>query len=220
MGNNEKLYPDSSVEISGWLARYYEHFWNIVTFGWYGKFIGEVVRSMGIQPEDKILDLGAGNGYNACKMRKFLSEKGEILGLDIGEDMIRTFKKKCMKYSNVRVEKRRIDIPFEEELQNRFDRAFISFVMHGLPHESRLYVVKNAFSSLKDGGKFFILDYNEFELNEIPFYKRKVFEAIECPYAFDFIKRDWEKILSEAGFKNFEKKKFLLNMVRLLIAEK
>ncbi len=220
MSDSGKLYPDSSVEITGWLAKYYEHFFNGITLGLYGKFIGNVIKSMNIQPSDKILDLGSGNGYNACKMRKYLSDEGEILGLDIGEDMINTFRKKCRKYSNVKVKKRRIDEPFDDGLKERFDKVFISFVLHGLPQESRLEVVKNAVRALKQGGSFFILDYNEFDPDKLPFYKRISFQFLECPYAFDFVKRNWKNILSEAGFKNFSERFYFLNMVRFLRAEK
>ncbi len=218
--NNKKLYPDSSVEISGIMATQYEKLLNILTLGTYSIFISHVIKKMKIRPDDKIIDFGAGNGYNACKMRKYLSDEGEITGLDIGEDMIKTFRKKCAGYKNVRIVKRRIDIPLPEEYTGKFDRAFISFVLHGLPHDSRLKVIENASKALKEGGNFFILDYNEFKIEEIPFYKRKVFEFIECPYAFGYIKHDWKKILSENGFGNFEEHFYFLNMVRLLRATK
>ncbi len=216
----EKLYPDSGVEISGVLAKYYEFFMNVLTFGTYNGFISRVIKEMNIEPADRILDLGAGNGYNACKMVKYLSDEGEIVGLDIGDDMIATFQKKCSRYPNVRVIKRRIDTPLEEDFREKFDKVFISFVIHGLPHESRLQVLKNAAFALKEGGEFFILDYNEFDPEKLPFYKRAAFKFIECPYAFDYVRRDWKKLLSEAGFGNFEEKIYFLGMVRLLKAVK
>ena len=218
--NREKLYPDSSVEISGITAKYYEFFMNLLTLGRYGGFISRVIREMKIKPDDKILDLGAGNGYNACKMVRYLSDEGQLIGLDIGDDMIETFRKKCSGHSNVSVIKRRIDIPFEDEFKEKFDKVFISFVIHGLPHESRLQVLKNAAFALKEGGEFFILDYNEFEPEKLPFYKRVAFQFIECPYAFDYVRRDWKRLLEEAGFGNFEEKIYFLGMVRLLKAVK
>ncbi len=211
-----KLYPDSGVEISGILAKYYEFFINFASFGTYNGFIERIIKNMNIKPADKILDLGAGNGYNACKMAKYLSSEGELLGLDIGDDMIETFRKKCSGHPNVKVIKRRIDTPFEDEFKEKFDKVFISFVIHGLPHESRLQVLKNAAFALKKRGEFFILDYNEFDPEKLPFYKRAAFQFIECPYAFDYVRRDWKKLLSEAGFGNFEEKIYFLGMVRLL----
>jgi demethylmenaquinone methyltransferase/2-methoxy-6-polyprenyl-1,4-benzoquinol methylase len=67
---------------------------------------------------------------------------------------------------------------------------------------------------------YFILDYNEFSLKEIPFYSRIAFKLIECPYAFDFIEKDWKKILAKHNFGGFEEFFFFKNYVRLLDAKK
>jgi len=48
------------------------------------------------------------------------------------------------------------------------------------------------------------------------FYLRIYFKLIECPYAFDFIEKDWKKILSLQGFNNFWQYLVLGNYVRLL----
>jgi len=67
-------------------------------------------------------------------------------------------------------------------------------VLHGFPQNIRERVIKNVFEVLKNGGVFFILDYNEFDKDLMPFYLRILFKLIECPYAFDFIEKDWKKI--------------------------
>jgi len=213
-----KLYPESSVEIEGKTAKYYGTVMNLMSGGLYSVLINDVIKKLKIQPNDKILDLGAGNGYNACIMNRYLSLSGEILGLDIGDDMIATFKKKCSKYQNITIKKQRIDEPFY--FNKKFDKIFISFVLHGLPYESQLKVIENAYNNLTDTGSFYILDYNEFDIREIPFYKKKAFEFIECPMAFDYIKRDWVDILRSFGFISFEEKFYSLNMVRLLKVQK
>ena len=213
-----KLYPESSVEIRGKEAKYYGIIMNLMTGGLYNGFIKNVIKQMKIQPDDKILDLGAGNGYNACIMKNYLSGNGLIQGLDIGEDMINTFNKKCDKYNNINVLKQRIDEPFSFDY--KFDKIFISFVLHGLPYESQLKVIENVYNNLDTEGSFFILDYNEFDIREIPFYKRKAFEFIECPMAFEYIKKDWKDILLNQGFVSFEEKTYFLNMVRLLKVQK
>jgi len=70
-------------------------------------------------------------------------------------------------------------LPFKE----KFDKVFISFVLHGFPQNIREKVIKNIFEVLKNGGVFFILDYNEFDKDLMPFYLRILFKVIECPYA-------------------------------------
>ena len=214
----KKIYLESKVEIHDFAAKYYDRILDIATLGSYPFFIRKVIRSMKIMPRDKILDLGTGSGRNALLMREFLSKEGEIVGLDISEDMISQFEKKTRRFPNMKIVKQRIDKPLQ--FKNEFDKVFISFVLHGLPHQVRKTVIQNAFQVLKKGGIFYILDYNEFDLNEMPPFLRIPFKIIECPYAFDFIEKDWKKILAENGFSDFQENLFFRKYVRLLGAKK
>lgn len=207
-------YPKSKVELSGFVARHYDTLMNIITFGRYSSFIEKAIQLMKIKYNDRILDLGAGTGRNACLMRKYLSQEGGVIGLDISEQMINQFKKRCMGLPNFKIINQRIDKPLPYE--NEFDKVFTSFVLHGFPQEVRRQIIKNAFKALKKHGEFFILDYNEFSLKEMPLYLRIPFKLIECPYAFDFIEKDWQKILAEEGFDHFEKHLFAGKYIRLL----
>jgi ubiquinone/menaquinone biosynthesis C-methylase UbiE len=211
-------YPESKVEIGGFMARYYDTLLNLATLGVYSLFIKRSIEFMKIQPEDRILDLGAGTGRNACLIANYLSEDGELIGVDISREMILQFKRKCADYPNVRIIRSRIDksLPFRE----KFDKIFISFVLHGFPQNVRESIVKNVFKMLKDNGSFFILDYNEFYYNKMPLYLRIPFKIIECPYAFDFIKRDWKQILTDYKFSDFEQFLFFKDYVRLLKGKK
>lgn len=211
-------YPDSKVEISGFMARHYDALLDLVTFGGYSKLISRAIGLIGITPDDRILDLGAGTGRNACLMMKHLSSDGEIVGLDISEEMISQFEKRCSSYPNARIIHQRIDVPFK--LDHSFTKVFISFVLHGFPQEARLQIIRNAFASLEPRGEFVILDYNEFSLNEMPLRYRIPFKIVECRYAFDFIKRDWKAILKEEGFGEFTEHLFFKGFIRLLKAVK
>jgi len=207
-------YPESKVEVSGFIAKHYDLVMDIITLGNYSSFIRKAVRLMGIRPDDKILDLGAGTGRNACLMMRYLSAKGELVALDISEEMISQFKKNCGHFSNAAIINKRIDQDLGYE--GYFEKVFISFVLHGFPQEARDQIIKNAFRALKKDGTFFILDYNEFSLEEMPFYLRIPFKLIECPYAFDFIEKDWKQILSSQGFSNFREHPFFGGYGRLL----
>ncbi len=214
----DRIYPDSNVEIHGFLARHYDTIMMLMTLGMYRHFIKDVISKMGIIPGDEILDMGAGTGTNACYMLKHLSGKGKITGIDISDDMIEQFKKKCSGRQGVDIIKIRADkdLPFHGE----FNKVFISFVLHGLPQHARQVVIKNAFNVLREGGEFFILDYNEFSLESKPFYERIGFKILECPYAFDFIQRDLRSMLSGAGFGDFTEHLFFRGYVRLLRAKR
>jgi demethylmenaquinone methyltransferase/2-methoxy-6-polyprenyl-1,4-benzoquinol methylase len=213
-----KYYPKSKVELSGFMARHYDILLNLITLGKYGIDIKKVIDLMNIQPEDKIMDLGAGTGNNTCLMIKYLSRKGEIIAFDISREMIEQFQNGCAKFPNVKIINQRIEQPLP--YKNIFDKVFISFVLHGFPQNIRLQIIKNAFSILKDGGEFFILDYNEFSFDNSPLFFKIPFKIIECPYAFDFITKNWKNILTDEGFKDFDEHIFFVRYVRLLKAVK
>lgn len=211
-------YPESKVELSGFTAAHYDILLDLATFGRYLQFIKKSVKLMEIEPGDRILDLGAGTGRNACLMAKYLSEKGRLIGLDISQEMISQFKGKCAIFPNVKVIQARGDksLPFKEQ----FDKVFVSFVLHGFPQNVREEIIKGVFEVLKIDGSLFILDYNEFSYNEMPFHLKVPFKLIECPYAFDFIGQDWKKILRNYHFADFEEFFFFRDYVRFLKAKK
>ena len=213
-----KLYPDSGIELSKFTASNYDKLMNIASFGKYKGFINKAIKDLGIKPNEKILDMGCGTGRNILLMNKYLSDDSLLTGLDISEDMEKQFNFNCKQFSNIKFINKRIDQPFE--LDQKFDKVFISFVIHGFPHEIRKIIIKNAYTNLKPGGTFNILDFSEFDMNKMPFHHRFIFKKIECKYAFDFIEKDWKSILKEYGFDNFNEIFYLKKYIRLLKAEK
>ena len=213
-----KIYPKSRIEISGFTARNYETLLNVITFGYYRRLVIKMVRGMDIDPSDKIIDFGAGSGYNEYFMKDYLSAEGEILALDIGEEMIKQFRNKFDGRENIKIKNQRIDqiLPYEEE----FDKVLISFVLHGLPQESREKTIENALKVLKTGGEFFVFDYGETPFEDMPFYFRIPFSAIECEYAYDFLERDWNEILLQNGFSRTKSRSYSGGLFRLLKAVK
>ena len=214
----EKIYPDSGVELRPFTAKYYDKFMNGISFGLYKGFIVKAVKEMNIKPEDSILDLGCGTGRNAALMAKHLSENGRITGMDISEIMERQFSEKFSDDERIMFVNHRADIPFE--LEQQFNIVLISFVIHGFPHEVRKIVIDNVYKHLKPGGTFIMLDFAEFDMKKMPFHHRFIFKSIECKYAFDFIERDWKKILSDTGFGTISETFYFKNYVRLLKAVK
>ncbi len=217
-GEKPRLYPDSEVEVRGFLARHYDLLMNLMTLGRYPFFLKEALGFMEAAPGERILDLGAGTGRNDLFLLKRVGPGGRILGLDIGEEMMAAFRKRFRGSPNVEIREQRIDVPFD--LGETFDKALISFVLHGFPHQVRPVILVNARKHLRPGGCLFLLDYNEFRLSELPWFHRTAFKRMECPYAFDFIERDWKAILRDMGFEPAGEKLFFRKMVRMLKAEK
>ena len=214
----EKIYPDSGVELSPFISRNYDRILAFASMGLYPRYIIQAIKDMHIKPNDHILDLGCGTGYNTSLMASHLNEMGTIHGLDISDEMALQFQKRFSEDNRITFQHQRIDIPFQ--LGKRFDIIFISFVIHGFPHQVRHAVIENAYSHLDASGAFYILDFAEFDMNSIPFHHRTIFKAIECKYAFDYIGRDWKSILKEKGFIEFAEHFYLKKYIRLLKAVK
>lgn len=214
----EKIYPDSKVELSKFTAINYDKLINIASFGMYKGFIKKAIKDLNVQTDNKIIDMGCGTGRNILLMNKYAGKGSLLTGLDISEYMEKQFINNTITYPNINFINKRIDQPFE--LDQKFDKVFISFVIHGFPHEIRKIIIKNAYNNLKPGGTFNILDFAEFDMNKMPFHHRFIFKKIECKYAFDFIERDWKSILKGYGFNEFIESYYFKKYVRLLKAEK
>ena len=215
---NTKLYPESGVELTPFIAKHYDKVMNIGSFGMYHRFIVNAVKDIGIRPSDSILDLGCGTGRNAALMLQYLGDEGKITGVDLSPEMQKQFEDRFAGDKRIVFQQQRIDIPFD--LNQAFDIVFISFVIHGFPHEVRSAVIENAKKHLKPGGKFVILDFAEFDMDKMPTLHRWVFKKVECPYAFDYIKKDWKQILKGLGLETESEKLYFKKYVRLLTVMK
>jgi len=208
----------SHVEIKGWVARHYDLAMDLLLMGRYQPFIEKVIERMDIHPGEAILDLGSGTGRNICVMMRSLGPTGRVVGVDISQEMLQQARRRCQSYPQVAFMKRRIEepLPFDEE----FDKVFISFTLHGLENEDKERVIANAYRALKPGGTFWILDYDEFNLDHQGFLFRWAFQRFECELAREFLSLDLKELLARHGFGNFASYPFLRGYVRLLRAEK
>lgn len=213
-GKREKIYPESKIELSPFVARHYDFLMDLVTLGGYARFIRKAMADLGIKPEDSILDLGCGTGRNAELMMKYLGPAGRITGLDLLPEMQEQFQKRFKNKPRASFQQQRIDVPFD--LGEKYDLAFMSFVLHGFPQPARMIILENARRHLKPGGRLAILDYAEFPLEEKSKLFRWVFRTFECKYALDFIEYNWKAILRQLDFQAEEEKYYFKRSIRLL----
>ncbi|MEN8155693.1 MAG: methyltransferase domain-containing protein, partial [Bacteroidota bacterium] len=166
MSKKERIFPESGVELSPFMSKHYDRVLSLATMGRYPRIIKQAIKDMEIQPDDRILDLGCGTGYNASLMAHYLGAKGRIQGIDISDEMAGQFQERFHEDNRMTFLQQRIDQPLE--LGRKFNKVFISFVIHGFPHEVRLRVIENALSHLEEGGSFYIFDFAEFDMNAMP----------------------------------------------------
>jgi len=191
---------------------------DLLLVGRYQAFIEQAIKRMDIRRGDAILDLGSGTGRNICVMLKALGPTGRVVGVDISQEMLRQARQRCRAYPQVTFLNRRIEepIPFHEE----FDKVFICFTLHGFEDEDKERVIANANRVLKPGGVFWILDYNEFDLDCQWFSFRWAFRRFECELASEFLSLDLKGMLARHRFGSFVTYPFLRDYVRLLGAKK
>lgn len=177
----------SKVVIKGFEAKYYDELLNILSLWQYPRFIKNVINNeTEIRPQDNIAELGVGNGRNAILFAK-RANKGKIIGFDISDDMIEKAKRKTKNFENIEIIKHSILEVYPKEYKNFFDIAFISFVFHGLEDDEKEKMLENLKEILKPGGRFYILDYNQIDLQKTPFYYRFFIKKLECPLAEEFL---------------------------------
>jgi len=210
--------PRSKVEVGPTGARYYDLFMNVISLGYYPYLIRRVVDKMDIQLGQSILDLGSGTGRNDCFIARKIGPKGKILGLDISKEMLSLSRKRCQSYPNVEFREQRIEMPLT--CQGEFDKVFISFALHGFEDSQKLEIINNAYQALKIGGVFYILDYNEFDLERLWFPLRWAFIRGECQLALEFLRLDLKEMLLDQGFSGLEQELFLKGHLRLFKATK
>jgi demethylmenaquinone methyltransferase/2-methoxy-6-polyprenyl-1,4-benzoquinol methylase len=120
--------------------------------------------------------------------------------------------------SRIHIMNQRIEEPFR--LPEKATLAFISFVLHGLEQQKRLRVIQNVSENLISNGRFCILDYNHFSVQDSPWYVRFGIRTIECETTENFINRDWQTTLSQNGFGDFSQNYYFKNYLRLISCRK
>ncbi len=214
----QKLYKESKIELTPTIAKHYDLIMNSISFGKYHRFIVRAIGDMNIREGDNVLDMGCGTGKNAALMTGYIGANGSITGVDLSPVMESQFRERHQHDDRIKFSRQRIDIPFE--LEKKYDKVLISFVIHGFPHEVRERILENAYNHLKPGGKLMILDFAEINMEEMPWHHRYIFKTVECVYAFDYIDRDWKSILKEHGFTDVGESFYFRNYARLLNAYK
>ncbi len=205
----------SKVEIDGLEAIFYDELTLLMSGFTYNRFIKDAISKINIGVSDDILDFGCGTGKNLCIMGNYT--QGLLVGFDTSKMMIKQAKAKCRRRNaKIFFHDIRKPNPFVEQ----FDIVYISFVLHGFVDSDRDKIINNAFNSLKKGGRFCILDYNEFNLEEKNIFVRSVFKYGECPLASEFIRIDLREKLRSFGFLKFEEYLYYSEIVRLLVAYK
>lgn len=117
-----------------------------------------VVEMAGIQPGDKVLDVGCGTGSLTLTAKSYAGAQGWVYGIDASPEMIDAARKKAVESG--------IDANFEVGLIEKlsfpdasFDVVINRLVIHHLPDDLKRGAFAEIFRVLKPGGLFFAADF-------------------------------------------------------------
>ena len=152
-----------------------------------------VVELLDPQENEKILDLGCGDGTLAVEIEKY---KSKVTAVDLSENMVEKTKEKGIDAS--------VMSAAELIYENEFDAVFSNAVLHWVKEAD--VTVKKIARSLKSEGRFIAefggygnIKYLTDAMEEV-FHKHKEFGSFNNPWSFP--KEDeYKQLLQENGFK-------------------
>jgi predicted methyltransferase len=115
----------------------------------------EVIRALGLKPEARVADLGAGTGYFAARLANMLPA-GRIYAVDVEPDMVRFLgeRAKREKLPNLVAVAGKPDNP---RLPQKVDLILLVDVYHHIEDRERYFRALRA--SLRPGGRIAIIDF-------------------------------------------------------------
>jgi len=163
----------------------------------------------GINPGDRVLDLGSGAGNDVFVTRSIVGENGAVTGLDFTDEMLAKAEKnnEKMGFSNVNFVKGDIEnIPLPD---NSYDVVISNCVLNLVPDKQKAFSeIKRV---LKPGGHFCVSDI--VLKGELPDDMRDAAALYAGCVSGALQKEDYLSIVKEAGYKNVEVKSERLNDV-------
>lgn len=214
------------------IAEQYDRFNDVATFFLHRYWKREVVKSIWVGRNGKILDLCCGTG-DLCKLTKRKFPENQVVGLDFSQEMLDIAGKKNGNNGVELLQGDALKLPFDGEV---FDVVTVGFGMRNL--EDLQTGVEEVYRVLKSGGSFICLEmgkiqnrglrkgFNFFFFRVLPIIgsffspKEEMFSyfpqsTINYPSQEDFM-----KILHQAGFQNVTYQNYIFGGVSLHVASK
>ena len=151
-----------------------------------------------IKEGDTVIDLGSGAGNDAFIARRFIGEKGKVLGIDFTEAMIKRARDNAEKLGLNNVEFRQGDIEDMPVTSNYANVIVSNCVLNLVPNKYK--VISEIFRVLKPGGHFSISDI--VLEGELPAKWKEVAELYAGCVSGAIQKEVYLEIIEAAGFKN------------------
>jgi ubiquinone/menaquinone biosynthesis C-methylase UbiE len=159
----------------------------------------KTMRLMDVREGDRILDLGCGAGWAARLLARMVGGGGQVVGVDVSDEMIRQAQEESKDYSNARfVIGSAAHIPWEG---NFFDRVLSVESFYYYPDQER--ALAELFRVMAPGGRLFILinlyNDNPYSLQwvpklKVPVHVRSAAEYVVMLKASGFANADYQLV--------------------------
>ncbi len=149
--------PATSGHTISWAWLYDPLVW-LLSLGRGGKVARLTLDTAGLQPGDRVLDVGTGTGAVALAALDRVGAAGEVVGIDPSPEMVDKARSKAHgRLPEPRFEVAAIeDLPFETD---SFDRAVAQLMIHHLPDDLRQSGLAELRRVLKPGGTLAVTDF-------------------------------------------------------------
>jgi len=142
--------------------------------------------SLGLKSDDIMADIGCGIGYFSIPASKIVGNSGQVIALDVSDEMLREVEKKVLE-GNIH----NIEMVLTEENRLKLEDgkiafAFISTVLHEIEHKEKL--INEIKRSLKNNGRIAIVEW------------QKISGEFGPPIDHRLDKMDLVKMLNSLGF--------------------
>jgi arsenite methyltransferase len=151
-----------------------------------------------IKEGDTVIDLGSGAGNDAFVARRYVGEKGKVIGIDFTEAMIEKARTNVDKLGFNNIEFRFGDIEKMPVAANKADVVLSNCVLNLVPNKRKVF--SEIFRVLKTKGHFSISDI--VLEGELPQNLKKAAEMYAGCVSGAIQKDEYIKIIHETGFVN------------------
>ncbi len=139
--------------------RLYDVLGDVFFFGRRRATFQTLIAAAGVQPGQRVLDVGCGTGYFARLLAQAVGPEGRVVGIDPSRAMIRYASGHAGGASNCQFQvgaAEALEFPAEH-----FDVIACSLVMHHLPEDVRIAALEEMRRVLRHGGKLLVAEAQE-----------------------------------------------------------
>ncbi len=136
--------------------RLYDTFVDVFFFGRRRATFQALIAAAGVQPGQRVLDVGCGTGYFARLLAQAVGPEGLVVGIDPSPEMITYATRKAGRARICQFQvgtAESLDFPAEH-----FDVVVSSLVMHHLPEDLRVPALREMRRVLRPGGRLLVAE--------------------------------------------------------------